>query len=87
VNIDLTRGIDSPDRFHPDSFTSATTQFYRACKKKMKPGVKKAKRKGQSDGDESSGKAYRRVCSLRFVFLDPGFDVGEDDSIAGEFFL
>jgi hypothetical protein len=28
-----------------------------------------------------------RTCSVRFVFLDPGFEAGEDDSFTVEFFL
>lgn len=35
----------------------------------------------------SSGAAYWRTCSVRFVFLEPGFEDGEDDSFAVEFFL
>lgn len=33
------------------------------------------------------GNVYRCTCSLRFVFLEPGFEDGEDDSLAVEFFL
>lgn len=35
----------------------------------------------------SSAVAYRLACSLRFVFLDPEFDAGEENSLAVEFFL
>jgi hypothetical protein len=33
------------------------------------------------------GNPYRCVCSMRFVFLDPEFGAGEDDSLAVEFLL
>jgi hypothetical protein len=43
--------------------------------------------KEMSGGQVVVENVYRRTCSLRFVFLDPGFDDGEDDSLAVEFFL
>jgi hypothetical protein len=43
--------------------------------------------KGESGGWVGSGIAYRRASSLRFVFLDPGLEGGEDVSLAVEFFL
>ena len=43
--------------------------------------------KERSERQVVAGNVYRLTCSLRFVFLDPGFDAGEDDSLAVEFFL
>jgi hypothetical protein len=44
-------------------------------------------KKEESGGYVSSETAYRRACSLRLVFFDPGSEAGDDDSIAVEFFL
>ena len=38
-------------------------------------------------GGEISVAAYKRACSGRFVFRDPGLEAGEDDPVAVEFFL
>ena len=43
--------------------------------------------KERSERQVVAGNVYRLTCSLRFVFLDPGFEAGEDDSLAVEFFL
>jgi hypothetical protein len=41
----------------------------------------------ESDGLATFGIAYWRASSARFVFRDPGFEAGEEDSFAVEFFL
>jgi hypothetical protein len=42
---------------------------------------------GKLFGQLNPGTAYMRTCSMRFVFLDPGFEAGEEDSFAVEFLL
>jgi hypothetical protein len=86
VNIDFAHIIDVSDRFHPDVLAHGVTRHCPVGVLKKDSAEIRVK-KEESERTVSCAVTYRRACSLRFVFLDPGLVTGEAGPFAVEFFL